>query len=302
MIIYITIGISGSGKSSFTHEKWLENPTKTVIINRDKIRELLFGFTESSVKEYYQRADLNKLEKEVTKYENLLIKEAIADDKNVYIDATHLDFRYIERFKFFNQHVTLLWFTIPLEDAIERDKNRSRSVGEEVIKKQHHKYKEIMSSFEDDPSRFMFEKTAIIQDENLPRAVVVDLDGTIAHIKDRNPYEWHRVGEDTVDLAVKCVVAALDKDSKTTVIFCSGRDEVCKKETLAWLNKHDIKNECLLMRPKGDMRPDWVVKEEMWRDIASRFNVQFLVDDRMQVVDRARSLGLKVFQVEYNNF
>lgn len=33
-----------------------------------------------------------------------------------------------------------------------------------------------------------------------------------------------------------------------------------------------------------------------------RHNPNRMVDDRCQVVDYARSLGLKVFQVEYGNF
>ena len=41
---------------------------------------------------------------------------------------------------------------------------------------------------------------------------------------------------------------------------------------------------------------------EVWEDIATRYNIVFIVDDRCQVVDYARSLGLKVFQVEYGNF
>ena len=50
------------------------------------------------------------------------------------------------------------------------------------------------------------------------------------------------------------------------------------------------------------MRPDWVIKEEMWRDLATRYNIVGMFDDRLQVVRRARALGLKVFNVEYNNF
>ena len=49
------------------------------------------------------------------------------------------------------------------------------------------------------------------------------------------------------------------------------------------------------------MRPDWVVKEEMWKNISKQYNIIAMYDDRLQVVRRARALGLKVFNVEYNN-
>ena len=47
--IEILIGISNSGKSTYAHEKWLKDPQNTVVINRDKIRELLFGFNRNLI-------------------------------------------------------------------------------------------------------------------------------------------------------------------------------------------------------------------------------------------------------------
>lgn len=73
--IVLTIGISGSGKSTFAHEQWKANPTGVVVVNRDSIRNLLFGFTDQTIQEYYKRPDLNKLEKQVTKYEDTLIND-----------------------------------------------------------------------------------------------------------------------------------------------------------------------------------------------------------------------------------
>ena len=56
-----------------------------------------------------------------------------------------------------------------------------------------------------------------------------------------------------------------------------------------------------MIRNEKDMRPDWVVKEEMWKNISKQYNIIAMYDDRLQVVRRARALGLKVFNVEYNN-
>ncbi len=50
------------------------------------------------------------------------------------------------------------------------------------------------------------------------------------------------------------------------------------------------------------MRPDWIVKEEMWEKISKHNYIIGMYDDRLQVVRRARALSLKVFNVEYNNF
>jgi hypothetical protein len=56
------------------------------------------------------------------------------------------------------------------------------------------------------------------------------------------------------------------------------------------------------MRPKGDKRPDWMVKETMWRAIAKEYYIIGMYDDRDSVVEHARRLGLRVFQVDYGDF
>ena len=57
--IKILIGISNSGKSTYSHEQWLKNPENTIIVNRDAIR-YMFGYTEETISEYYSRPDFNK--------------------------------------------------------------------------------------------------------------------------------------------------------------------------------------------------------------------------------------------------
>lgn len=79
--LIILVGISGSGKSTFASTMVRHNPERYVIVNRDKIRELLYGYTEETISEYYQRNDLNKLEKQVTAYEDILIKQGLSIGK-----------------------------------------------------------------------------------------------------------------------------------------------------------------------------------------------------------------------------
>ena len=45
------------------------------------------------------------------------------------------------------------------------------------------------------------------------------------------------------------------------------------------------------------------MKEEIYQQhIAGQYNVKFVLDDRQQVVDMWRSLGLTVFQVDEGDF
>ena len=307
--IKVTIGISNSGKSTWTHEQWGLDKLGTLTVNRDKIRELLFGYTEKSVNTYYQDFEnkvFNKLEKQVTKYEDLLIKEGLAENKTVIVDATHLKREYLVRYKKFNVPVELVFFDIDREVAIDRNSKRDRKVVQTVIKQQYQRYQSLKASLKDKPVDFSVKKLDL--NPSLPKCILLDLDGTIAHMNGgRSPYDWKKVGQDSIDNNLYEVIACIGENNKWSgerveVIICTGRDKICKIESKKWCIDNNIPFEEFHMRKENDMRPDWVVKEEMWRDIATRYNIVGLFDDRCQVVDRARSLGLKVFQVEYNNF
>ena len=138
--ITVLVGISNSGKSTYAHEKWLKDPQNTVVINRDKIRELLFGYTEESISEYYSISNLNKLEDIVTRIENSLIDNCLKLGKNLIIDATHLKLKYLKRYLEYDNEINFIFFDIDLDVAIQRDSNRNRKVGENIIKKQKIQY------------------------------------------------------------------------------------------------------------------------------------------------------------------
>jgi len=66
-----------------------------------------------------------------------------------------------------------------------------------------------------------------------------------------------------------------------------------------WLYKHSLPIDLLIMREGGDQRIDSTVKQEMYfEQIEPYFNVLLVVDDRQQVVDMWRDLGLRVLQVK----
>ena len=304
--LIITVGISGSGKSTWAHEKWESNPEKYVIISRDKIRELLFGYTDETIDKYYATPSISKFEKQVTRYEDTLINDALSHGKYVIIDATHLSRKYLQRFSYWNVETSILIFSIELEAAISRDLVRNRKVGDVIIQKQYNRFINLIKDLSDNPIDFT--PITITQDMNSDNdvAIIFDIDGTLAHMnrKTRSPYDWHKVGEDIPDLAVCAMAKAISTTLhfKTKVIICTGRDAVCINETEKWLSDNNIEYDEIHFRKKGDQRADWVVKEEMWRKIAEDNYIVAMFDDRLQVVRRARALGLKVFNVEYNNF
>ncbi len=294
----ITIGVSGAGKSTWAHNEWEKDPLNTVVVNRDSIRQALYGYTDMTVNSYYDRPDFGKLEKQVSKYEDVLINEALLENKRVIVDATHLSEAYINRFKFWNVPTELIWFDVVLKEALIRNSSRIRVVPEDFIHKQYEKYLRLRNNFV-----FDYQPTKIELDPTLPPCYLVDIDGTLAHMNGkRGAFDWKAVGVDDVCLALQPTIQAIKADENVKVIIVSGRDGVCEVETKDWLYENHINYDEFYMRAKGDMRPDWQIKEEIWREIAKKYNILALFDDRLQVVRRARALGLKVFNVEYNNF
>ena len=141
----------------------------------------------------------------------------------------------------------------------------------------------------------------IEQRGDLPAAYVFDMDGTIALRKTRHAYEWDRVKEDIVNEPVRDVYIAL-RNAGFRMIICTARDETAGDATRNWLMDNGMNFDEFYIRAASDRRPDNVVKEEFWRDIAKTCCIRALLDDRDQVVDHARSLGLSCFQVAYGNF
>src|SRR5688500_13539451 len=97
----------------------------------------------------------------------------------------------------------------------------------------------------------------------LPRAVIVDIDGTLAIRGDRSPYDWSRVGEDQPNPAVIELVQTIAAAGRHRVILVSGRDEVCRWQTEMWLAAHHVGWDELHMRPHKDNRKDSILKAEI---------------------------------------
>lgn len=132
-------------------------------------------------------------------------------------------------------------------------------------------------------------------------AIMVDIDGTLAHMRDRSPYEWHRVGEDKVDPVISHILDCYEGMNK--IILLSGRDSVCRPETEDWLKDNAIPYDLLVMRKENDNRKDSIIKWELFQEhIEPNYNVLFVLDDRNQVVKMWREKGLKCLQVADGDF
>jgi len=134
---------------------------------------------------------------------------------------------------------------------------------------------------------------------------ICDIDGTLALMNGRGPFDWSRVGEDLPNEPVISVVKSFIS-SDYHIVYMSGRMEEARKQTELWLdvNVHGkYRGFPLFMRADGDYRPDMVVKKELYENhILGNYDVAGVIDDRDQVVKMWRDLGLTCFQVAEGNF
>lgn len=144
--------------------------------------------------------------------------------------------------------------------------------------------------------------------EELPEkqeAIVCDLDGTLALMEDRKPFDWHLVGQDKLNIPVYDLLLkyAATQTMPPAIILLSGRKDVCRPETEQWLDEWTVPYDHLYMRAADDDRKDGYTKYDLFNEhIRDNYNVLFMLDDRDQVVALWRTMGLACFQVNYGNF
>ena len=279
--VILTKGLPGSGKSTWAKGLIDMNPNSYKRINNDDLRKMLDNGHYSY-----------DMEKFIKKAVDVLVLLALEEGKHVILDNTHLSENSINRIKELVKGkaeaiIEDKFLDVSLETCIKNDLKRLDSVGKDVIVKLYEQH---------------LKKTEpIVQDKLLPNAIIVDIDGTLAHMKDRSPFDWQRVGEDECDDIIKGIVNAYDNLGVTIVM--SGRDGSCRDITIKWLEDNNIKYDSLLMRGEGDFRKDTIVKKELFDNhIKDKHFIEYVLDDRLQTVNMWRSIGLKCLQVQDGNF
>jgi len=282
--VWIFKGLPGSGKTTNAKQSQAKNPN-LVRINKDDLRAMLNDGKWS-----------RENEKFIIKVRDMLIELAVENGKDVVVDDTNLGSLHedhISKLMAGKAYIGIQTFDISLDECIKRDSKREGKarVGEKVIRDMYNKYlKPPVEKY--------------VPDQSLPYAIICDIDGTLAHMGNRSPFEWGKVGIDTVNEPVANIVDDYyDISEGTTVILLSGRDSVCRPETQQWLHDNGIRYHCLYMRPEGSMEKDCIVKRKLFDDhVRDKYNVLFVLDDRNQVVEMWRDLGLTCLQVAPGDF
>lgn len=289
--ILILIGVPAAGKSSWSKEFVRQNENWTRV-SRDDFREMLKSAGRVE----------NKVEEMINELTDATITQALLKKMNVIIDNTNLKAKYIQqivdKFKY-SADIDYRIFDISKDKAIERDRAREKSVGVAVINRMYEDYKVLIDSFDFQPVSKVKSRPNLVPDfsSNKQPAVIFDIDGTIALMGRRSPFDWMQVYKDDLNQIVSEQLT-FHKSQGRKILIVTGRDEVCRDVTLEWLDMYGIEHDELFMRPKDDGRKDVAIKREIYlRDIKPNYNVLCAYDDRLAVCRAWSEMGVFVFTV-----
>lgn len=302
LTITMCCGIPSSGKSTWAKQEIAKNPENYLRINNDDLRS---SFNLSNWSKSYEEL--------IRSTRKFLIQEGLRRDKNIIIDNLNLGKRAwkevcdIAESSGKDVQVLEKIFYIPLDEAIERDAKRDgkSKVGEDVIKKW---WKESGKEYfkHNNPRKEIFlskcrEKDwqPLEQNKIQQKAILCDLDGSIADITHRSPYDASKCLDDTPKQYIVNLVK-MYYDTGHKIIFCSGREDKFKDLTIQWLNKTlpaSMDYE-LFMRPSGNFEKDSIIKENIFRaHIQNKYFVETVLDDRLQVCRLWHNLGLNLLRI-----
>ncbi|ALY08413.1 polynucleotide kinase [Arthrobacter phage Thunderclap] len=309
-VMYIYRGLPGIGKSRDARQfqnQSIQSGRLAVIIERDIIRrELNPERTDWYTKEF---------ELEVTNLHRSRIQAALHIGADVLVADTNLPNSNVKQLMRLGVNAGADIEIIdmrdpkhyPLEMALSQNALRhwSKVVPEEFIIDRYERFiKNHPLTNPDLPAPAAggeeFEIEPYVQG-NGKRAYIFDIDGTLAIMGDRGPYDGHLVHLDTVEENVATVLDLLEQNYYIYIV--TGRDEKYRYITEKWLSDAGIVYDKLLMRPTqpdGEKKTeDSIVKYRLFQEhiAPERPRIMGVFDDRHRVLRMWRKLGLTTFHI-----
>lgn len=282
-------GVSGSGKSTFAKAWVAEDPDARIRVNYDELRRQMFG--ENWV---FNRPDEDRMQAHARD----IVERAGRAGLSVVIDNTNLSRHVRDRWAALGKDLGLRVeeedVLAPISICVQRDAARDphESVGAAVIYDQALRYGFLEWHVDD-------------------RIVICDIDGTLADCSSRLRYikpatendptfkkDWKKFhAEVSGDAPITELIDLVNSLSVTkSIVLLTGRPMVAGKDTVKWLEQHDVCYDYLFMRRNGDHRADWEMKQEVLEYLPKE-QIHLVLEDRDGPTKMFRSHGLRVLQV-----
>lgn len=302
--IIILVGCPGSGKTTWAKSELNSRGSHkhTVVLCQDDIRAMMWQGNY-----HFSRAN----ESIVTKMQHETLANLLTNDftQTIIIADTNLNpktrqgfYNLAKEYDFATGNTTVVTertFDIPWVELEKRNLTR----GNEAVPI------DVLRSMYKNMRKYMGDHTEYIADTSSPKAVIFDIDGTLADNGHRSPFDLSKLDKDTPKEFVVNLLN-LYKSNGYKIICLSGRHSGTKEDptlyyhaTSRWLIANNIHCDELHLRNAGDHRKDDIIKEEIfWNDVAPYYNVEVAVDDRQRVVEMWRRIGVNCFSCDHGDF
>lgn len=307
----ITVGVSASGKSTWANTQ-CNQEYNWIKIERDDIREFILATRFQHPHNYFKILDnlwkhwQFKNEKFVDEEIEVNIKRVVNGKFNIVFADTNLNIdrrnqlqKKMEELGY-EVEIKVFGLDLSLDELWKFNTYRKNVLLQSVINKQYYRFRE------------EFPKYQLKDVSDKQKCIIFDIDGTLATMHNRSPYEWNKVGNDLPNMELFYAMKSYYEQGYMIIIM-SGRDSVCRNETIEWLEKIiyndstmeiDIGGELyfidydLHMRKENDMRKDSIIKSELFFEhVDGNYNVVGVFDDRPSIVRMWQELGLKTYSV-----
>lgn len=277
-------GLPASGKSTVA-EELVRTMGNAVRVNRDLLRTMLH-FDKWTGRNEGITIDAEKA----------IARDALTRGLNVIVDDTNLSDRHRVMWRTIAEECNATFETHLVNthwlECVKRDDSRNVCVGGNTIVNMALQY----GLYEKPSNGFL----------------ICDLDGTLCDISHRLHFvkvpegqkkDWKSffagIPDDTLRTDVFSMVHELHDKNATPVVFVSARPEDHREATEEWLHKHWGKAYVsLIMRKKGDKRPDTEVKQQIYDTyFNNKYDIHTVIDDRPSVIRMWRENGLNVVDV-----
>lgn len=296
--IILTVGIPASGKSTWAVQEMTKHPDRYKRVNKDLLRAMFDNGQWSLAREKF-----------LLDVRDYAVQKALLKGYDVIVDDTNFSEHHWESMcriakRVGDVTVVEKFFDISLKEALRRNVLRAERVPDDVIIRMYDKH---VKNGRPKCRIEYFDKARYTPPKDVPekpKAIMVDIDGTLALAENRNVYDGSQVNTDTpythiVDLVKLLINAGF------ALVLMSGRDEKWRSSTLQWIRECTglPVNGPLYMRKDDDKRPDTVVKRELYEaNVYGKYDVRYVIDDRPCVCAMWRDLGLVVLQVDDRPF
>lgn len=144
-------------------------------------------------------------------------------------------------------------------------------------------------------------KKNVKQNKLLPKAIIVDLDGTLALNMHRDPFDFSEALLDQKNVPVAMLVE-LYREKGYKVLLVTGRDAVARPVSLQWLKENNIAIDAFYGRPEGNFEKADIIKERMLYSIVQKYYVELVIEDRTKLIEMYRDKGIQCIQVHYPQY